>query len=145
MNDRRDPRQLFKTVTADVFRLAARDGMTVNRLSLLTEIPAQTMGTWARGEASIPGWALSEICEHIPDSITSLWFERPKKFLGTLDQDGEPACLDTVGREAVGFTSALLNAKDPAGPGGAAVTHIERGQLRDKARKLASVARAIAA
>jgi hypothetical protein len=68
----------------------------------------------------------------------SLMTEPAGKFIGTLEDGG--GSLDALGREAAGYTAEYLDAKSDG-----VVTPMERGKLRDKARRVASIARAVAA
>lgn len=131
--------QNFVTLQADLFRLAARDhGLSIKRLSLLADIPATTMTTWASGTV-MPAWAMVELAKYIPDDLMSLMTEPAGKFVGTLGDDGG-GCLDSLGREAAGYTAELLDAKSDG-----IVTPMERAKLGERARRVASVARAVAA
>ena len=143
MENRHAAQQHFVSRQSDYFRLAARDcDLTVKRLALLTDIPATTMATWASGTV-MPAWAMWELSRHVPDYLNSMLAERSGKFVGTCEpSEGD---LDALGREGAGYTSALFDARAPESPGGSVVTPIERAGLRDRARRVASRARAVAA
>ena len=131
--------QNFINLQADVLRLADRDhGLSIKRLAMLTEIPATTLVTWKNGTA-MPAWAMVELARFIPDDLMSLMTEPAGKFVGTLTDDGG-GCLDSLGREAAGYTAELLDAKSDG-----IVTPMERAKLGERARRVASVARAVAA
>jgi hypothetical protein len=130
--------QNFVSLQADLFRLAARDhGLTIKRLSLLADIPATTMQTWASGTV-MPAWAMVELARFIPDDLMSLMLEPAGRFVGTLETVDHD--LDALGCEAAGFVAEYVAAKADG-----KVTPIERARLGDKARGMAAAARKVVA
>lgn len=139
INERSALQQDFMSRTADVFRLAKRDcGLTTPRLAALTGIPAATLVTWASGNTAMPAWAMCALSEHIPDDLMSLLMEPAGKFIGTTDAADDD--LDALGCETATFTAELLEAKRDG-----KVTPRERDRLKDRARRVASRAQAVAA
>jgi hypothetical protein len=139
MRDRSQSEQLFVSRQIDVFRIANRDhDLSIKRLALLASIPKTTLGTWARGEAAMPAWALFELAEHIPDDITSILCEGSKKYIGSTDRGDSD--LTALAREAAGFTSDLLDAEADG-----RLSPQEKGKLKERARRVASRALAVVA
>ncbi len=129
--------QHFVDTQADVLRLAkARHGLSPARLSAKTDIPENTIASWGKG-TSMPAWAMVELARHIPLDIMNLLYDG--SGLRMICADSSDTDLDTLACEATGFTHELLEAKRDG-----KVTPIERAHLREKARKVAVAAEAVA-
>lgn len=126
-----------------MLRLAERDhDLTLAVLSAETSIPKPTIASW-KHDVAMPAWALVCLSKHIPDDLTSLMFEPVNRFVGScVSGDGG---LDALARESAGYNVEYLNARDPEGDGGSALTPRERAILKDKSRRVAAVARCAAA
>jgi len=121
-----------------MLRLAERDhALTLDVLTQETGIPKPTLASYKRGVA-MPHYAFALLCEVIPDELTSLLLPAGKYVSSSEPEDGD---LDAVARDAAAFNVEYLDAHHPAGEGGSTVTPRERANLRDAARRLASVAR----
>jgi len=120
---------------ANMFRLAdARHNLSRSALSTLTGIPESTLKGWARG-TTMPAWALGALGEAgVPDELLSLILDPFERHVGT-NETGE-GDLARLGREAVGFTHALLDAEADG-----VVTPIERARLKESAGRVAAIAR----
>lgn len=124
-----------------MLRLAERDfGITAKRLHHETGIPLSTVQSWRRSTApammSLGDFVL--VCRVIPDHLTSLCLEAADKHVGTNETDDGD--LDSLGREGAHFLAEHADAKADG-----VVTHIERAALKDRARRIAGVARKAAA
>lgn len=129
--------QHFVDTQADVLRLAkARHGLSTARLSALTEIPETTIASWAKG-TSMPAWAMMALAIHIPiDLMNLLAHDAGLQFTPVEHQESD---LDQLACEASGFTHELLEAKRDG-----RITPIERGNLKEKARRVAAAAASVA-
>lgn len=128
----------FAGIISDLFRLAQRDhGLTYTRLAALADLPAATVGGWARGEAAMPAWAFFRLAAHLPDDLLTLAAETAGKMIVTADGTYD---LDAVGREAAGFTARYVDAKSDG-----VISPNERHALHQGRRKLAVVAAAASA
>ena len=126
-----------------MLRLAERDyGLTLDDLQAETGIPKPTLATYKRGTA-MPAYALVLLAAVIPDDLVSLLFAPIGKHIAT--DTGEDGDLDALAREGAGYNVEYLAAHDPESDGGVHVTPRERANLKDKARRIAAVARRAAA
>ena len=125
-----------------MLRLAERDyDLSIKVLSLEARIPERTLASYKKG-TMMPMGAFHALCKVIPDELTSLMLP-DGKHIGTDEPgDGDEA---TLAREAAGYNVEYLNVTDPHSDGGSAITPRERGNLRDRARRLSAVARKVAA
>lgn len=121
-----------------MLRLAERDyQLTSKRIEAETGIPAVTLRSYKR-DTMMPLSAFVKLCRVIPDDLTSLVMEHAGKHVGTNEPgDGD---IDALGREAAGFVAEKLDAEADG-----VVTPMERGKLKDRARRMASAALAVAA
>ena len=121
-----------------MLRLAERDyGLSTKRLEAETGIPAVSLRSYKR-DTMMPLAAFVKLARVIPDCLTSLVMEPSGKHVGTNEPtDGD---IDALGREAAGFVAEKLEAEADG-----IVTPIERGKLRDRARRVECAARAVAA
>jgi hypothetical protein len=126
-----------------MLRLAERDyDLTPPVLAAETGIPKETLLSWKRGVA-MPAWALVLLCRVIPDELTTLMFEPVAKHVGTDDiGDGD---LDRLARESAGYNVEYLDARQPDSDAGSDLSPRERANLKDRARRVASIARKAAA
>ena len=128
---------------AEMFRLAERDhGLTLAVLAMETGIPKRTLATYCNSNpfarAKLPLPVFVALCGVIPDACTSVVFASAGKFIGTAEpSDGD---VDALGREAAGYVAEKLEAEADG-----IVTHIERRKLADRARRIAPIARRVAA
>lgn len=124
-----------------MLRLAERDyGITAKRLHLETGIPLPTVQSWRRSTApavmSLRDFVL--VCQVIPDHLTSLCLEASGKHVGTNEPgDGD---LDALHREGAHYLAEHADAKADG-----VVTPMERAKLKERARRVCSVARSAAA
>lgn len=121
-----------------MFRLADRDyGLTRKAICLETGISIGTLTSWTRG-VQMPLAAFVRLSKVIPDELTSLCLEAADKFVGTNSPgDGD---LDALGRECASFVSEKLEAEADN-----VVTPIEDRKLRNRSRRVASIALKVAA
>lgn len=123
----------------DMFRLAAKEhGLTLAVLAKRAPISLSTLKGWNQG-AAMPAWALFALGEAgVPDELLSLVADPFGRHVGTNETgDGD---LDALHRESAHFSAEKLEAEADG-----VVTHIERGKLKHRARRIASVARRAAA
>lgn len=126
-----------------VLRLAERDyGLTLSVLEAETGIGKTTLATYKR-ETAMPAYALVLLSAVIPDELVSLMFEPVGKHVAT--NDGDEGDLDALARDSAGYNVEYLNARHPEGEGGADITPRERANLKDRARRIASIAQKAAA
>ena len=143
MSDRDGTNREILAAQQEMFRLAdAEYGLTLRAIASETGIPLTTLKTWtnsnifARAKISLPDFVT--LCRVLPDDLTSLCLEPANKHVGTNEtSDGD---FDALGREAAGFVADKLDAEADG-----VVTHIEKKRLKDRARRVASRARAVAA
>lgn len=143
MRDRNGTNSETLAAQADMFRLAERDyGLTLRAIATETGIPLTTLQSWtrsnifARARISLPDFVT--LCTVIPDELTSLCLAPSGKHVGSDEPtDGD---LDALGREAAGFVHDKLDAEEDG-----IITPIEKGRLKDRARRVAARARAVAA
>jgi hypothetical protein len=126
-----------------MFRLAERDyGLTLRAISSETGIALTTLKGYANGNpfarAKMDVINFVRLCRVLPDDLTSMCLEPANKHVG-IDEEGE-GDFDVLGREAAGFVAEKLDA-DADG----VITHIEKKRLKDRARRIAARARAVAA
>jgi hypothetical protein len=121
-----------------MLRLAERDyQLTIKRLEAETGISAVTLRTYKR-DTMMPLSAFVKLSRVIPDDLTSLVMEHAGKHIGTNEpSDGD---IDALGIEAARYVSEKLEA-DADG----IRTPAEKSRLKDRARRVASVALAVAA
>jgi hypothetical protein len=126
------------TAQERMFRLAERDyGLTRKAISLETGISRDTLTSWMRG-VQMPLAAFVRLSKCIPDELTSLCLEAADKHVGTnAPGDGD---LDALGRECASFVSEKLEAEADN-----VVTPIEDRKLRNRSRRVASIALRVAA
>ena len=111
---------------AEMFRLAERDhGLNLAAIALETHIDKRTLQTYNNSNifarAKMPLWVFVELCKVIPDDCTSIMLEPASKHVGSnVSDDGD---LEADGK----------------------VTPIEKRKLKDRARRVAARAQAVAA
>lgn len=123
----------------ELFRLAAKEqGLTIEVIAQRSPLNVSTMKGWRDG-AAMPAWAIGALgAAGIADHLLSLITAPYGRHVGT-DETGD-GDLDALGREAAHFNAEKLDAEADG-----VVTHIERGKLKHRARRIASVARKAAA
>lgn len=125
-----------------MLRLAERDhDLTLEVLAQETGIPKGTLNSYKKGVA-MPQFAFALLCEVIPDDLTSLLLPTGKYVSSEEPEGGD---LDALAREAAGFNVEYLEAHHPGSEGGTTVTPRERQNLKDRARRMSTTARAAAA
>lgn len=126
-----------------MFRLAERDhGLTLTVLAMETGIDRKVLATYNNSNifarAKMPLWVFVTLCRVIPDEVTSIMLDTAGKHVGSNEPDD--ADLDALTAEASGLVTDVLEAKRDG-----KVTHIERRRIKDRARRVASKAQAVAA
>ena len=107
-----------------------------------TGIPEATLRSYKKG-AVMPITAFAKLWLVIPDDLTSLMLP-PGKHVGT-DEPADDGDLSTLAEGSAEFNVEYLRAKSPRSDGGEIITPRERGNLKDRARRLSAVARKVAA
>lgn len=143
MADGRGTEQETLAAQSEMFRLAERDhGLTITALATETGINKSTLATYNHSNifqrAKMPLPVFVALCRVIPDDCTSIVLAGIGKHVGT--NEGGDGCLDALGREAAGYVAEKLDAEADG-----VVTPIERRRLRDRARRVAARAQAVAA
>lgn len=125
----------------ELFRLAeAEHGLSIAVLSRTRKIPVSTLKGWREGSA-MPAWALGEL--DLPDDLASLVLTGYQRAVVTVTDDGQAAVdFDHLGLEALGLGTTVAQARSEDSPGGTNIVHIEREQIRQKARPLCAKLRA---
>ena len=123
----------------DLFRLAAKEcGLTIAAIAARSPLCASTMKGWREG-AAMPAWAIGALGEAgVPDHILSLVLEPYGR--ATITPETNDGDLDALSREGAHFVADHADARADG-----KVTPIERDGLRERARRLASLARKVAA
>lgn len=130
--------QHFVSLQERLLRLAERDyQLTAKVLSAETGIPIATLASYRKG-TMMPALAMAKLCSVIPDELTSMMFEPVGKHIGS-NEPGE-GDLDALGRAAAALTSDYVEAISDG-----IVTPMERANLKDRARRITPLARAVAA
>lgn len=127
---------------ADMFRVAERDhGLTLKAIASETGIKLTTLQAWcasnifARARIGLPDFVT--LCTVLPDDCTSLVLEPAGKHVGS-NESGE-GDLDALTREATGFAAEKLE-READGK----ICHLDKAKLKERARRVASVARRVA-
>lgn len=128
---------------AEMFRLAEqRYGLSLTVLASETGYKRDTLKTYccsnifARAKMPLPVFV--NLCHVIPDDCTSVVMSSAGKHIGS--NEGDDGDLDALGREASHFVAEKLDAEADG-----VVTHIEKRKLKDRAQRVAAVARRVAA
>lgn len=126
-------------VQADLFRLAKRDyGLSLEVIAANSPLKLGTLKGWQAG-AAMPAWAIGALgTAGVPDHLLSMLLEPFGKHVGTDESDDGD--LDALGREGAHFLAEKADAEADG-----VVTHIERAGLKNRARRIAGVARRAAA
>lgn len=123
----------------ELFRLAAKEcSLTIAAIAARSPLKTSTLKGWRDG-AAMPAWAIGALGEAgVPDHLLSLLLAPFSRHVGTDESvDGD---LDALGREAAHFVADELDAKADG-----KVTPIERSKLKERASRIAGVARRAAA
>ena len=121
----------------EMFRLAKNDyGLSTSVLAKRAKLPKSTLDGWASGHTQMPAWALGEL--GLPDDLTSIILNPYGKHIGTDEPDDGD--LATLGREAAGFVSEKLERMSDG-----KLCHIDQAALKGRARRIAAIARRVAA
>lgn len=128
----------------ELFRLAdAEHGLSIAVLSRTRKIPVSTLKGWREG-AAMPAWALGELA--LPDDLVSLVLSPFARAIVSVSDEGEGAVdFDHLGLESLGLGTTVAQARSEDSPGGTNIVHIEREQIRQKARPLCAKLRAVSA
>lgn len=126
-----------------MLRLAERDhGLTLAVLHAETGISKATLSSW-KNDTAMPAYGLVLLSEVIPDDLVSLMFEPVGRCVVTCENgDGD---LDALAKESAGYNVEYLDARSPSSDGGIDLTPREQARLKDRSRRIASVARRAAA
>jgi hypothetical protein len=118
-----------------VFRLAIRDhDHTLNSISLDSNIPYNTIRSYASGGTAMPLPALSKLCDVIPDYLLSqLLVRSDRQIVPTSDSID----FDQLGRECMAYSSELAEAHSPDSPGGTEIVEVEAQSLKRRVPKVA--------
>lgn len=127
----------------EMFRLAEHEhGLSIAVLARTRGISVSTLKGWREG-AAMPAWALGAL--ELPDDLASLVLQPFGRAVVTLNSDGDLAAdFDNLGLEALGLAGEVAQARSPASPGGVRIVHSEAAAIRDRARPLCSMLRAVA-
>lgn len=111
----------------ELFRLAAKEGLTIPVIAARSPLHESTMKGWRDG-AAMPAWAIGALGEAgVPDELLSLVLEPFSRFVVT--DDGDEGDLDTAGLDAGDLAHAVQRARHPASPGGVAIVPQERAEI----------------
>lgn len=140
-NSRTDQETLAKQ--RELFRLADhRHGLSLEVLASETGVSLTTLKSYNNSNifarAKMPLAVFVKLCRVIPDDCTSIVLADAGKHVGS--NEGGDGDLDALGREASHFVSEKLDAEADG-----VVTHIEKSKLKDRAQRVAAVARKAAA
>lgn len=123
----------------EMFRLAEKEcGLSLRAIAAKSPLKLPTLKGWRDG-AAMPAWALGALADAgIPDHLLSLVLEPFGRLVLTDDRDDGD--LDALGREGAHYLAEHADAKADG-----VITPIERSRLQERARRLAGVARGVAA
>lgn len=123
----------------EMFRLAQNElGLSIPVIVKRSPLSLSTLKGWRDG-AAMPAWALGALgAAGIPDHLLSLITEPFGKHIGT-DELGD-GDLDALGRESAAFVADKLERE-----GDGIVCHIDKAALKQRARRIAPIARRAAA
>lgn len=119
-----------------IFRLTVRDhGHSLNSISLDSNIPYNTIRSYASGQAVMPLPAFIKLCGVIPDYLLS-------QLLAPVDRQITPTPsevdFDQLGRDCMSYASELAKAHSPESPGGTEIVPIEEEALLRRVPKVAA-------
>lgn len=123
----------------ELFRLAAKEcGLTIPVIVARSPLKLSTVKGWRDGTA-MPAWAIGALgAAGVPDHLLSLVLEPFGKHVESDEHDDGD--LDALGREGAHYLAEKADAEADG-----VVTPIEKGRLKDRARRIAGVARCAAA
>jgi hypothetical protein len=128
---------------SEMFRLAlTRHGLSLTVLASETGVSLNSLKSYscsnifARAKMPLPVFV--KLCRVIPDDCTSVILADAGKHIGS--NEGTDGDFDALGREASHFVAEKLDAEADG-----VVTHIEKRKLKDRAQRVAAVARKVAA
>lgn len=116
-----------------IFRLTVRDhGASLNSISIDSNIPYNTIRSYAAGHAVMPLPAFIKLCGVIPDYLLS-------QLLAPVDREIIPTpCgidYDQLGADCLSYSAELAQARHPNSPGGSEIIDIETHALKAKTPK----------
>lgn len=118
-----------------VFRLAVRDhDCTLNSISLDSNIPYNTIRSYASGDAAMPLPAFSKLCDVIPDYLLSQLLVKSDRQIAPIPTGID---FDQLGRKCMAYVSELAQAHSPESPGGTEIVKVEEESLTRHAPKAA--------
>lgn len=123
----------------EMFRLAEKEcGLSIAVIAQRSPLKVSTLKGWREG-AAMPAWGLGALgTAGVPDHLLSLVLESFGKHVGT--DEADDGDLDALGRESAHYLAEKADAEADG-----VVTPMERGRLKDRARRLTGIARAAAA
>lgn len=111
----------------EMFREAAKLGLTIEVLAKRSPLKTSTMKGWRDG-AAMPLWAAGALgAAGVPDELLSPLLAPFGKHIGT-DEDGD-GDLDTAGLDAGDVAHEIARARHPNSPGGIAIVPQERAAI----------------
>lgn len=136
MGDLSLPARDSVSAQGEMFRIAAKQGLTIPVLVKRSPLKKSTMEGWANGVV-MPAWAIGVLGEAgIPDDLLSLITEPFGRSVITDDTgDGD---LDTAAIDATEFASEVQRARHPKSLGGIAIVPQEKVIIMPKLRKAKS-------
>lgn len=116
-----------------IFRLTVRDhSATLNSISLDSNIPYNTIRSYAAGHAVMPLPAFIKLCGVIPDYLLSQLLAPADRLIAPTPTEID---FDQLGADCLSYAAELAKAHCPDSPGGSAIVDIESAALRAKAPK----------
>jgi hypothetical protein len=118
-----------------IFRLTVRDhAASLNAISIDSNIPYNTIRSYAAGQSVMPLPAFIKLCGVIPDYLLS-------QLLAPVDRQIVPTPtdidFDQLGADCMSYAAELQQARHPNSPGGSAIVESEVVSLTAKAPKAA--------
>lgn len=133
--------QNYEKIQIEMFAAAKEKGFPPSLLAKKAGLPNSTVAGWAAGTA-MPVWAFSILCRQLPADIASMMFEPSEKMLVPVDADEE--LLDELCCEAAELSAEHSRSRHPKSPGGVAIVHTEKMPMKQRARRIAALASAVA-
>lgn len=125
----------IKATQETIFRIAQRNGLTLKAISLDSEIPYNTLRSYAgsgMATAEMPVSALFRLVGVIPDELLSLLLPEGRQIV----QAPEELDHDTLEELARDYLATKGRAHHPESPGGREIAECERAELDVKVVQL---------